>query len=51
MGSYKDEECLLTLEMYPKDYLRKAAGMTYIHAKENRVHYYEMCKDSTGETK
>ena len=50
-GSYKDEECLLTHEMDPKGYLRKAAGTTYIHAEENRVHYYEMDKDRTGETR
>ena len=51
MGSYKDKECLLTHEMDPKGYLRKVASTTYIHTEENRVHYYKMCKDSTGETR
>lgn len=50
-GSNQNDECLITHEMDPKAYLRKAAGTTYIHTEENRVHYYEMCEDSTGETR
>jgi hypothetical protein len=49
--SNRDDECLITHEIDPKGYLRKAAGTTYIHTEENRVHYYEMCADSTGETR
>lgn len=34
--------------MDPKRYLRKAAGNTYIHTEENKVHYFEMCEDNAG---
>jgi hypothetical protein len=50
-GSNQDGECLITQEIDPKGYLRKAAGTTYIHTEENRVHYYEMYEDNTGEAK
>ena len=49
--SNQDDECLITQEMDPKGYLRKAAGAKYIHTDENRVHYYEMSEDSTGEAR
>lgn len=48
-GNNQYNECLITHEIDPKGYLRKAAGTMYIHTEENRVHYYEMCEDNTGE--
>ena len=34
--------------MDPRGYLRKAAGTMYVHTEENKVYYFEMCKDSMG---
>lgn len=39
---------MITQEIDPKGYLKKAAGTTYIHTEENKVHYYEMHEDSTS---
>ena len=50
-GRHQDDECLITEEMDPRGYLKKAAGMKYVHTEENKVHYFEMCEDSTGETR
>jgi len=36
--------------MDPKGYLRKAAGTTYIHTKENKVYYFEKCEDENRGT-
>ena len=41
----QNDKCLITDEMDPKGYLKKAAGATYIHTEENKVYYYEMCED------
>jgi hypothetical protein len=50
-GRHQDNECLITEEMDPKGYLKKAAGMKYVHTKENKVYYFEMCEDTTEETR
>lgn len=49
--SNQNDECLITHEIDPKGYLKKAAGTMYIHTEENKVHYYEMyeLEDSTGD--
>lgn len=44
----RTDECIITDEMDPKGYLKKAAGNTYIHTEENRVHYFQMCNDNVG---
>ena len=47
-GSNQDYECSITDDMDPRGYLRKAAGTMYVHTEENKVYYFEMCKDSMG---
>ena len=43
-----NDECMITNEMDPKGYLRRAAGNTYVHTEENQVHYFEMREDNAG---
>ena len=47
----QNEECMITDEMDPRGYLRKAAGNTFIHTEENKVHYFEMREDNAGESR
>lgn len=49
--SNQDDGCLISHEMDPKGYLKKAAGTTYIYTEENKVHYYETYEDNAGETR
>ena len=36
---------MITDKIDPKGYLRKAAGNTFIHTEENKVHYFKMWED------
>ena len=44
------DERLITDKMDPKRYLRKAAGVKYIHTEENKVYYFEREEDKMGAT-
>jgi len=44
----QEGECLITDDMDPKGYLRKAAGTTYVHTEENKVYYFELKQDERG---
>jgi hypothetical protein len=48
--SNPEAECVITDDIDPKGYLRKAAGTTYVYTKENKVCYFKMCEDNTGGT-
>ena len=47
-GENQEGECLITDNMDPKGYLRRAAGMTYIHIVEKKVYYFKLLQDETG---
>jgi hypothetical protein len=47
-GENQEGECLITDDMDPKGYLRRAAGTTYVHTVENKVYYFELLQDEIG---
>ena len=47
-GENQEPECLITDDMDPKGYLRRAAGTTYVHTEENKVYYFEKLQNETG---
>lgn len=44
----KGEESLLTKDMDPNGYLKRAAGTAYIHTEENKVYYFKSSSDKGG---
>ena len=44
--SNEADNCQITDNVDPKGYPRKAAGSTYVHTEENKVYYFEKCKDT-----
>ncbi len=47
-GGNIEDERLITDDMDPKGYLRKAAGTTYAHTEDNKVYYFEKYEDTIG---
>jgi hypothetical protein len=39
---------MISDEIDPKGYFKKAAGNTFIHTEENQVHYFKMFEDNEG---